>query len=67
VAGNALAQRVEADLQEHCWSPEQVSGRLLMEHPEERTQQVSHETIYQYIYAHPAGELKRILIPEFLD
>ena len=62
VAGNALAQRVEADLREHCWSPEQVSGRLRMANPEDRTQQVSHETIYQYIYAHPAGELKRTLI-----
>lgn len=29
------------------WTPEQISGRLKLEHPEHY---VSHETIYQYIY-----------------
>jgi IS30 family transposase len=47
---------------EHHWSPEQVAGRLRVENPEDHSRRVSHETTYQYIYAHPAGELKRILI-----
>lgn len=62
VAGNALTERVTTAILEEKWSPEQVAGRLRLEHPEDKTQQVSHETIYQYIYAHPAGELKRALI-----
>ncbi|OFC37452.1 hypothetical protein BAE28_07170 [Acidithiobacillus caldus] len=33
-----------------------------MEHPEDPSQRVSHETIYRYIYAHPAGELKKLLV-----
>lgn len=41
------------------WSPEQISGRFLLEHG--RT--ISHETIYQYIYADKAsgGDLHRHL------
>ncbi|WP_248883937.1 IS30 family transposase [Acidithiobacillus acidisediminis] len=62
VAGNALTERVTATILERKWSPEQVAGRLRVEHPEDKSQQVSHETIYQYIYAHPAGELKAALI-----
>ena len=33
-----------------------------MEHQEDSSQRVSHETIYQYIYAHPAGDLKKLLV-----
>ena len=33
-----------------------------MEHPEDPKQRVSHETIYPYIYTHPAGELKKLLL-----
>lgn len=42
------------------YSPEQISGRLTVDHPNES---VSHEAIYQYIYNHVhregRGELKR--------
>lgn len=31
------------------FSPEQIAGRLHLEHPEEK---ISHEAIYQYIYSH---------------
>jgi IS30 family transposase len=31
------------------WSPEQIAGRLHLDHPQES---ISHEAIYQYIYSH---------------
>jgi transposase, IS30 family len=31
-------------------SPEQIAGRLKRMHPEDPTQRVSHETIYQAVY-----------------
>jgi len=32
------------------WSPEQISGRMKLEHPEDNDMRISPETIYQYIY-----------------
>jgi len=58
-AGSPLAALVERQIIQRAWSPEQIAGRLRMKHPEDPSQRVSHETIYRYIYAHPAGELKR--------
>ena len=43
------------------YSPEQVSGRLKVEHPDNPAMRVSHESIYQSIYVYPRGELKREL------
>jgi IS30 family transposase len=43
------------------YSPEQVSGRLKVEHPGDPAMRVSHETIYQGIYVYPRGELRREL------
>ncbi len=43
------------------FSPDQVSGRLKLEHPDEPSMHISHETIYQSIYVYPRGELKREL------
>ncbi len=43
------------------YSPEQVSGRLKVVHPDDPAMQVSHETIYQSIYVYPRGELRREL------
>ena len=42
-------------------SPEQASGRLTVEHPDDPGMRVSHETIYRSIYVYPRGELKREL------
>ena len=62
VEGGSLTNAVTHAILQRKWSPEQVAGRLRMDYPEDKQWHVSHETIYQYIYAHPAGELKRTLI-----
>ena len=33
------------------WSPEQISGRLKIDYPNNPTMRISHEAIYRYIYA----------------
>jgi IS30 family transposase len=33
------------------WSPEQVAGALKLKHPQDPKMQVSHETVYQHVYA----------------
>jgi IS30 family transposase len=43
------------------YSPEQISGRLKMEHPGDPAMRVSHESICQSIYIYPRGELRREL------
>ena len=44
------------------WSPRQIAAHLTKLHPCESAQRVSHETIYNVIYAMPRGELRRELI-----
>lgn len=44
------------------WSPEEIANRLKMEYGQDKTMQVSHETIYQYLYCLPRGELKKELM-----
>lgn len=55
-----LRQRVQTDLNKG-WSPEQISGRLKVDYPDDESMQVSHETIYKAILIHPGGEMKRLL------
>jgi len=43
------------------WSPEQIAKRLKMLYPSDMAMRVSHETIYQYLYVLPRGELRREL------
>jgi IS30 family transposase len=31
------------------WSPEQISGRIVLDHPEDEQMRVSHESVYQYV------------------
>jgi IS30 family transposase len=42
-------------------SPEQASGRLEVDYPDDPSMRASHETIYQSLYVYPRGGLKREL------
>jgi len=44
------------------WSPEQIAKRLKIMYPNDMAMQISHETIYAYIYVHPREHLKRQLL-----
>lgn len=44
------------------WSPQQIARTLRAMWPDEPDLQVSHETIYNAIYAYPKGELRKELI-----
>ena len=46
---------------ESFWSPEEISGRLRDEFPDDETMRVSHETIYQSLFVQGRGELRREL------
>jgi IS30 family transposase len=49
-------------LLEWRWSPQQISGTLKRIWPRDLSMHVSHEPIYNAIYARPRGELRRQLI-----
>lgn len=42
-------------------SPEQITGRLEIDFPDDEQMRISHEAIYQAIYIRPRGELRREL------
>ncbi|MEV6102342.1 helix-turn-helix domain-containing protein [Nocardia sp. NPDC051981] len=44
-----LRQRV-VELLEQQWSPEQIAGRLRLDHPDDPGMRISHETIYRCVY-----------------
>lgn len=44
------------------WSPQEIAATLKRTFPAEPSLHVSHESIYNAIYAHPKGELRRELI-----
>lgn len=59
--GGAL-WRVVCDLLSWRWSPQQIAATLKRMHPDDPAWHVSHESIYNAIYAYPRGELRRQLI-----
>lgn len=44
------------------WSPEQVSGRIKIDYPNDPVMTISHEAIYMHIYSHPQARLNKKLI-----
>jgi transposase, IS30 family len=59
-ANPRLRLRVIADLKQ-LWSPQQISSRLKDDFGDNRSMQISHETIYKTIYVQGRGELRREL------
>jgi IS30 family transposase len=55
-----LREVVQDMLDEH-FSPEQISGRLPLLYPDDAQLRISHEAIYQSLYVHPRGLLRRDL------
>ena len=45
-----------------AWSPEQISNRLKVDFPEDKSMRISHEAIYQSLYIQGRGALKRELV-----
>lgn len=46
------------------WSPEQISGWLKVQYPDDENMRVSHETIYRSLFIQARGVLKKELIKE---
>ena len=46
------------------WSPEQISGWLKREYPDEEAMRISHETIYRTLFVQARGTLKRELLAQ---
>jgi len=44
------------------WSPEEIAERLKLDYANDMTMRISHESIYQYLYCLPRGELKKELM-----
>src|SRR5215468_12332944 len=44
------------------WSPEQISGWLKAQHPDDESMRVSHETIYRTLFIQARGVLKKELL-----
>ena len=54
---NIIASKLVLD-----WSPEQISGWLKMQYPENPSLRVSHETIYRSLFIQARGALKKELL-----
>jgi IS30 family transposase len=52
-----VAEKLKED-----WSPEQISGWLKREYPEDEAMRVSHETIYRTLFVQARGALKKELL-----
>jgi transposase, IS30 family len=56
-----LAAIVEVRLEQR-WSPAQIAHRLRVDHPDDETLRLSHETIYRSLYLQGRGGLRKELI-----
>ena len=55
-------QKLVAEKLQCQWSPQQISGWLKAEYPEDKAMQVSHETIYKSLFIQARGVLKKQLM-----
>jgi IS30 family transposase len=62
LARNGKLQEIVASKLVLDWSPEQISGWLKNQYPEDETMRVSHETIYRSLFIQARGVLKKELI-----
>lgn len=62
IAGNAELRTFIFDKLKLRWSPQQIVQTLEKEYPERKDMQISHETIYTYLYVLPRGVLKKELL-----
>ena len=62
LATHAKLQEIVAGKLILDWSPEQVSGWLKTEYPDDESMRVSHETIYRSLFIQARGVLKKELI-----
>ena len=62
LTSNKYLQRVISNKLIIHWSPEQIAGWLKRQHPKEKHNRVSHETIYRSLFIQARGVLKRELM-----
>ena len=62
LAGNIYLCRVISAKLTRKWSPQQIAGWLMREHPDEEDKRVSHETIYRSLFIQTRGVLKKELL-----
>jgi IS30 family transposase len=53
---NRLISHVHLSLKKQ-WSPDEIARRLRLDYAHDMSMRISSETIYQYIYVLPRGEL----------
>ena len=56
-ASARLYDAVNDGLTQH-WSPRQISRRLRVDHPDDETMRISHETVYECLYLQARGQLR---------
>ena len=62
LAGNAFLCRTISAKLIRKWSPQQITGWLMREHPDDENKRVSHETIYRSLFIQARGVLKKELL-----
>jgi transposase, IS30 family len=61
LAANPRLREVVQDMLDEHASPEQIAGRLPLLYPDDATMRICHEAIYQALYIHGRGHLRRDL------
>ena len=62
LAGNDYLCRAISAKLTRKWSPQQIAGWLMREHPDDKANRVSHETIYRSLFIQTRGVLKKELL-----